>query len=407
MKLLILSEFFYPDKSSTPKVLTELAEDMVEYGLDVDVITSKTSYKAENSSLKDREKYKNINIKRVYSTEFNRNNFLGRIINYMTFLISTFMSVILKKDYDCILMVSNPPILPIVGYLVNKIRHKPYIYLLHDVYPDIAVKVGAIKEKGIMFNSMSFINKKIFRSASKIIVLGHDMKQNLLDKGVPSDKIEIITNWADRNKIYKISKDNRFSINNNINKTFNIVYTGNIGRFHDIETILDSAMKLKDNMMIKFIFVGDGYKKKLIEDFTKINNLKNIKLIGYQYGEDYNQLLNSANIFITTLDKGIEGLGVPSKTYSYLAAGKPIIAIMNSNSEIGSLVENNNLGIQVDSGDSEKIVEYILNIITDLNKYKEVEENIFNIFEKKYDRKIVTKEFYNLIKRAERGINNV
>lgn len=407
MKLLILSEFFYPDKSSTPKVLTELAEDMVEYGLDVDVITSKTSYKAENSYLKDREKYKNINIKRVYSTEFNRNNFVGRIINYITFLISTFMSVILKKDYDCILMVSNPPILPIVGYLVNKIRQKPYIYLLHDVYPDIAVKVGAIKEKGIMFKSMSFINKKIFRSASKIIVLGHDMKQNLLDKGVPSDKIEIITNWADRNKIYKISKDNSFSINNNINKTFNIVYTGNIGRFHDIETILDSAMKLKNNNMIKFIFVGDGYKKKLIEDFTKINNLKNIKLIGYQYGEDYNQLLNSADIFITTLDKGIEGLGVPSKTYSYLAAGKPIIAIMNSNSEIGSLVENNNLGIQVDSGDSEKIVEYIINIITDLNKYKEVEENIFNIFEKKYERKIVTKEFYNLIKRAERGINNV
>ncbi|WP_195947753.1 glycosyltransferase family 4 protein [Paraclostridium bifermentans] len=403
MKLLILSEFFYPDKSSTPKVLTELAEDMVEYGLDVDVITSKTSYKGENSDLKDKEKYKNINIKRVYSTEFNRNNFIGRIINYITFLISTFVSVILKKDYDCILMVSNPPILPIIGYLVNKIRQKPYIYLVHDVYPDIAVKVGAIKEQGIMFKSMSFINKKIFRSASKVIVLGQDMKQNLLDKGVPSNKIEIITNWADRNKIYKISKDNKFSINNNINKTFNIVYTGNIGRFHDIETILDSALKLKDNNMIKFIFVGEGYKKKLIEDFTKKNNLKNIKLIGYQYGEDYNQLLNSANIFITTLDKGIEGLGVPSKTYSYLAAGKPIIAIMNLNSEIGSLVENEKLGIRVDSGESDKIVEYIINNIKDVNLYKKIEKNIFNIFEKKYERKIVTKEFYNLIKRSERG----
>lgn len=403
MKLLILSEFFYPDKSSTPKVLTELAEDMVEYGLDVDVITSKTSYKGENSDLKDKEKYKNINIKRVYSTEFNRNNFIGRIINYITFLISTFVSVILKKDYDCILMVSNPPILPIIGYLVNKIRQKPYIYLVHDVYPDIAVKVGAIKEQGIMFKSMSFINKKIFRSASKVIVLGQDMKQNLLDKGVPSNKIEIITNWADRKKIYKISKDNKFSINNNINKTFNIVYTGNIGRFHDIETILDSALKLKDNNMIKFIFVGEGYKKKLIEDFTKKNNLKNIKLIGYQYGEDYNQLLNSANIFITTLDKGIEGLGVPSKTYSYLAAGKPIIAIMNLNSEIGSLVENEKLGIRVDSGESDKIVEYIINNIKDVNLYKKIEKNIFNIFEKKYERKIVTKEFYNLIKRSERG----
>lgn len=397
MKLLILSEFFYPDKSSTPKVLTELAEDMVEYGLDVEVITSRSSYKGENEDLKKQEKYKSIDIKRVYSSKFNRNSYLGRIINYLTYLISTIINLIKKSDYDCILLVSNPPVLPIIGYIMNKIKKKPYIYLIHDVYPDIAVKVGAIKENGLVFKIMSFINRKIFKSASKIIVLGKDMKKNLLSKGIKEENIKIITNWADKNKIYKVNKKNKFSKTEKINETFNIIYTGNIGRFHDIETILDSANQLKDNVNIKFIFVGDGYKKKVIEQYIDKFKLENIKLMDYVYGETYNQLLNSADLFITTLDKGIEGLGVPSKTYSYLAAGKPIIAIMNESSEIGSLVEENNLGLRVNSGNSKEISEFILKMSEDKNTYEDICSNVFNNFNKNYERKMVTKKFYDLI----------
>ena len=397
MKVLILSEFFYPDKSSTPKVLTELAEDLVEYGLDVEVITSKTSYKGENSNFKTREVYKDIVINRVNSTELNRNSYIGRIVNYITFLISTSIKVITKKDYDCILMVSNPPVLPIIGYIVNKFKKKPYIYLLHDVYPDIAVKVGAIKENGLVFKVMSYINNKIFNSASKVIVLGKDMKQNLLDKRVDEEKIEIITNWADKEKIYRGNKINDFSIKEVISQNFNIVYTGNIGRFHDIETILDTANKLKDNSKVNFIFVGDGYKKQQIEDYKKENSLSNIKLMGYKYGETYNKLLNASDVFITTLDKGIEGLGVPSKTYSYMAAGKPIIAIMNSCSEIGSLVEDKNLGIRINSGESDKIVEFITKISNDKNLYSNIVSNVNDVFEYNYERKMVTKKFKEVI----------
>lgn len=398
MKILILSEFFYPDKSSTPKVLTELAEDLVEYGLEVDVITSKASYKGENKDLKNNEVYNDIKIKRIKSTRLNRNCYIGRILNYVTFLLSTLLSILNKNDYDCMLTVSNPPVLPIIGYIVNKLKGKPYVYLLHDIYPDIAVKVGAINEGGLVFKLISFLNKKIFGNAEKIIVLGKDMKQNLLDKNVSSEKIEIITNWADKSKIYKENKDNTFSREEKINKTFNIVYTGNIGRFHDIETILDSALKLKCKTNIKFIFVGDGYKKQLIEDYIEKHELKNINILGYKYGEVYNQLLNASDLFITTLAKGIEGLGVPSKTYSYLAAGKPIIAIMDKSSEIGNLVEEKRLGIRVDSGDSDKIVKFISSMSIEEKKYKNIKYNVEQVFEDKYERKIVTKKFYKLIR---------
>ena len=398
MKLLILSEFFYPDRSSTPKVLTELAEDIVKGGIEVDVITSDTSYKGENSDLNAREEYKGINIKRVYSSKFNRNSKLGRLVNYTTFFISSFISTLTKRDYDYILLVSNPPILPIIGYIINKLNKKPYIYLLHDIYPDMAIKVGAIRDGGFICKMMTLLNKKIYDRSYKVVVLGKDMKENLLNKNVDEDKIEIITNWADRKKIYKVDKANKFSIKNNISETFNIVYTGNIGRFHDIDTILDTANDLKSYNDIQFVFVGDGYKKQDIEKYVEIHKLNNIKILPYQYGEDYNQLLNSSDLFITTLDKGIEGLGVPSKTYSYLAAGKPIIAIMNRDSEIGNLVESSNIGIRVDSGDYKKIKEFILKMKKDKDKYNDIKNNVEVIFNNQYERSIVTSRFINLVK---------
>lgn len=399
MKLLILSEYFYPDKSSTPKVLTELAEDIVKNGIEVDVITSRSSYRGQNSDLKSREVHEGINIKRVYSSKFNRNKALGRIINYLTFLVSAFKNTIIKKDYDYILLVSNPPVLPIIGYVVNKIRKKPYIYLLHDIYPDMAIKVGAIKENGLICNVMTTINKKIYNSAYKIVVLGKDMKQNLLNKNVSEDKIEIITNWADKEKIYKVEKSNVFSKEQKINNTFNIVYTGNIGRFHDIETILETANNLQERNDIKFVFVGDGYKKKDIESYVTKFKLQNIKILDYQYGETYNQLLNSADLFITTLDKGIEGLGVPSKTYSYLAASKPIIAIMNKESEIGSLIEDNKLGLRVNSGEVDKITDFILDMNQNRDLYKSIQNNVEAIFNNNYERNMVTIKFVNLMNR--------
>lgn len=398
MRLLILTEYFYPDKSSTPKVLTELAEDLIEYGIDVSVITSTKSYKNQNDNLLSNETYKGIKIKRIRSSGFNRDNYLGRILNYITFVLNMFIKLIFKSDYDMVLVVSNPPLLPIISYIIRRIKKKKYIYLVHDIYPDIAVKVGAIKQGGIVYKIMDFINSKVYRYSEKIIVLGDDMKEFLLRKNVDMSKLIKITNWADSKKIYRTSKENDFSVKYSIQKTFNIVYTGNIGRFHNIELILEVANYLRNDKEINFIFVGDGYKKKVIEKYILDKKLDNIKLFDYCYSEEYNQVLNTADVFISTLDKGIEGLGVPSKTYSYLAIGKPIIAIMNKNSEIGNLVIENDIGIVEESDNVIRIVDFIKNIKYDHKLYCDFSNNAYNLFKSNYDRKVVTKKFDNLIR---------
>lgn len=397
MKLMVVSEFFYPYKTSTQKIMTELCEDFVEYGAEVRVLTTKNAYREKKQILKSRELYKDIYIKRVFSSQFNRDNKIGRIINYFTFIVSVFLNLLFSNSYDKVLFVSNPPIVPYIGYLIKKIKKIDYIYLVHDVYPDVAEKLGIIKKDGFISKVMNSINNKIYEYAEKVIVLGNDMKDIIISKGVNPLKIEIVTNWADSSKNYEKEISYNFKKKYNLDGKFNILYTGNISKVHAIDTILEVAKKLNDRYDILFTIIGDGNNKDYVRETIKKYNLKNIQLKDYIYGEEYNNILNCADMFIVTLQEGIEGLGVPSKTYSYMSVYKPIIAIMNEDSEIGSMVNKNNLGKQFNKNEVDEIVKYIYEINNNPVEYKKISERIRRLFNEKYERKIVTKKFFDLI----------
>lgn len=397
MKLVLVSEFFYPYKTSTQKILTELAEDFVEYGLAVDVLTTKNAYREEKQELKKYEVYKGINIKRIFSTEGNRDSKVGRLLNYITFTSSVFFNLLFKKDYDKILFVSNPPLVPYIGYLIKKIRKKDYVYLVHDIYPDVAEKLGVIQKGSFISKVMNYMNSKIYKNAQKIIALGKDMKQVIVNKGISPDKIEIVTNWADSKVNFEKEVSREFYEKYNLADKFNILYTGNISRVHAIDTIIDVARKLNDSKEIQFTFVGDGNRKEYIYELKEKEGLDNIQLGNYMFGEEYNNLLNCADLFISTLQEGIEGLGVPSKTYTYMSVAKPLIAIMSKESEIGSMVSQFNLGKQFDGNQVNEISEFILELKNDKELYSSICDNVRSKFISEYERKKVTKKFYNVI----------
>lgn len=397
MKVVLVSEFFYPYKTSTQKILTELAEDFVEYGLEVDVLTTKNAYREEKQDLRKYEIYRGINIKRVFSTEGNRDSKIGRLLNYITFTTSVFFNLLFKKNYDKILFVSNPPLVPFIGYLIKKLRGKNYIYLVHDIYPDVAEKLGVIKKGSIISKVMNYMNKKIYTNAERIIALGKDMKSVIVDKGVDEEKIEIVTNWADSRVNYEKEVDKNFYKKYRLENKFNILYTGNISKVHAIDTIVEVAKILKNEEDIMFTFVGDGNRKQDLIKLKEKEDLRNIQLENYMFGEEYNNLLNCANLFITTLQQGIEGLGVPSKTYTYMSVAKPLIAIMSENSEIGSMVNQYNLGKQFNNKEYHKIAEFILELKNSNELYNEISKNVRNKFLNKYERKKVTNKFYKVI----------
>ncbi len=276
MKLILVCEFFYPYKTGTQKILTELAEDLVEYGLEIEVLTTKNSYREESQKVEKQEVYKGIDIKRIFSTDKNRDSKVGRILNYLTFTISVFLNLLTKRNYEKVLLVSNPPLLPYIGYIIKKIRRKDYIYLVHDIYPDVAEKLGVIKEGCLISRVMNYINNKIYSNAEKVIALGKDMKEVIVNKGIEGNKVKIITNWADSKVIYEKEIDMSFCENHGLKNKFNILYTGNISKVHDIDTIIDTARVLKVEKDIKFTFAGSGNRKQYVVDLIKSEGLNNI-----------------------------------------------------------------------------------------------------------------------------------
>jgi glycosyltransferase involved in cell wall biosynthesis len=397
MKIVLVCEFFYPYKTGTQKILTELAEDLVEYGLEIEVLTTKNSYREERQQVEKQEIYKGIGIKRIFSTDKSRDIKGWRILNYLTFTISSFFNLLAKRNYEKVLFVSNPPLVPYIGYIIKKVRGKDYIYLVHDIYPDVAEKLGVIKKGSLISRVMNHINNKIYNNAEKVIVLGKDMKEVIVNKGIDGNKVEIITNWADSKVIYEKEIDMSFCENHGLKNKFNILYTGNISKVHDIDTIIETARELNDEKSVKFTFVGDGNRKQYIVNLIKSEGLNNIQVLDYMFGEEYNNLLNCANVFVTTLNKELKGLGVPSKTYTYMALGKPLIAIMDKNSEIGSMVNKYNLGKQFETKNSKAIVEFIYQLKDNGEFYNEISYNVRKKFKGEYERKKVTKKFYNVI----------
>ena len=333
--------------------------------------------------------YKGIKIKRIAASSLNRDSVIGRIINYLTFTIGIFFNLLLKNDYNKMLFVSNPPLAPFIGYLINKIKGVPYIYLVHDVYPDVAIKLGVIKSTSIIAKVMNFINFRIYKNAEKIVVLGQDMRRVIENKGISSDKIVVITNWADSNKSYPIDVSKDFYEKHNLNNKFNVMYTGNISKVHAVDSILEIARLLKEYTDIQFTIIGDGNCKSYIEKVIIKEQLHNIQIGNY--------MLNCSNLFITTIQDGIEGLGVPSKTYTYMSVYKPLLGIMSETSEIGSMINNYQLGAQYTVGFENKMAEFILNIKNDSKMYQTYCSNVAHIFNTYYERRKVTQKFYEEI----------
>jgi glycosyltransferase involved in cell wall biosynthesis len=394
--IVIVSEFFYPNKTGSSKVLTELAEDLVSYGMEVSVVTSRNIYNEEKRKLLTNDNYKGINISRIWTSNFNKNSSIGRIINYFSFTLSVLFNLLFSKSKEHVLFVSNPPTVPVVGYFINLLKKQEYSYLIHDLYPDIAVAMGVVNKDSVFVKMFNLINDLAFKKVKNVIVLGFDMKEKILNKGVSENRIKIITNWADKTKIKPVKKENSFSKRENLSDKFVILYTGNMGKFHQLEIIVDAAEKLKGNNNIAFVFVGEGYKKDILMELAKEKQLNNVFFYPYQSNEDYEKVLATGDLMITSLEKGVEGTAVPSKTYSYLAAGKPIVGIMSKDSEIGSLIIKNNLGITIDDNNSGELVDFIIKLSNNEHLSTEIKNNVIQLFDQNYQRNIVTKKYYDL-----------
>ena len=364
--ILFMCQFFYPEYITSALLPYQTAEKLANMGYKVSVLCGyPKEYMSElKRPVAKHEKINGIEIKRVKYLQLSRGNKLSRLINYFSFVFSMLFKIHEIRHYKSIIIYSNPPILPIVALIANKLFGTKIIFVCYDVYPEIAVNTGIISKGSIIDKIMSAINKSLYKNASKIIALSNEMREFIIkNRDVDAEKVEVIPNW-DTN-----SPDN--SISNTRIKSSNelvVTYLGNMGIPQDFDALLevmnDTEIKQKN---IKFIFAGHGNKKDMIKDYIEKHKIKNVELHGYLQGNDFQVILDKTDAFILSLKDNLNGLAVPSKFYTYLSNNKPIIAIINQHSDIAKEIKEFNIGGSFSNGNATELKSYISDLYVGFN----------------------------------------
>ena len=373
-KLLIYAHYFYPDVASTGQILTELCEGMIDT-FDITVICVVPSYSGtidEKYKTKRiyKEEHNGIKIIRVRVPEFQKSNKISRIKNLLAYFFNSLLATLKIEKQDYIYTISQPPILGgVLGVLGKWLKGGKLIYNIQDFNPEQTMAVGYSKNK-LLLNTVMAVDKFSCKKADKVIVVGRDMQETLKNrfnnKKVP--KNVFINNWINEKEIYPLEQNHprivEFKEKYNLKDKFIIMYSGNIGLYYDLENIIKVIGEFKDREDVVFAFVGDGTVKDKVEAYVSENNLRNVTFIPYQDKADLIYSLNAADIHWVVNAKGIKGVSVPSKLYGVMAAGKPVLGVLDKGSEARLIVEDCNCGVCIEPGNYKEIsnnIEYILN----------------------------------------------
>jgi len=386
----LVSELFYPETISTGYIMTEIATSLAkEY--QVSVICGPEFYeeKGEKVTVKP---LPNINIHRIQSKGYNKNSFISRIIGHLkvTYKMLRLMKKKIPKGAE-VLMVTNPVLLLVLTSFSAKKRNWKMNVLVHDVFPENLVISGFLKSKtSFVFGIMKRIFNNAFKKMDVLIVLGRDMQQLFQQKKGNPEGITIIENWADTENITPrpIPETPKKKL----------LFAGNMGRLQGLEVLLE-ALKKTENDPYTFTFIGSGALENHIETFMATEKTTHIEKHGWIPRDEQDQFMADATIGVVTLKKDMYGLGVPSKFYNLLAAGKPIFYIGDVNSEVHLVLQAHQIGWFAEAGNLEEIAATLTKIAhTDVSEIKKRSENARKLAETEYSKEIILNKFNMLFK---------
>lgn len=357
--LWIVTELYYPERTSTGYFLTCIAEGLASQ-YDVRVICGQPTYSELGMHAPYRDLRHGVGITRMKSTHFNKDKLILRAINALTFMSSTgwFLARHLNKG-DCLLVVTNPPSLPPVAGFIGRLKQANTLLLIHDVYPEILDASGMLRPTSLLFRTMQKISVTTHRIFNHSIVLGRDMK-NLIQRktGLEEYRLHIIPNWGDIDEIKPLARhSNDFAIEHKLTDCTVLQFSGNIGRTHDIHTILEVARRLQHRTDLVFLFVGYGGKSNVIKHAIEEEKLGNVRFLPRQPRTRLRQMLACSDATIISFEANMQGLSVPSRMYNILAAGVPIIAMAEPESELSLMVSEHGAGWVISPGDVDALEE--------------------------------------------------
>ena len=319
----------------------------------------------------------NKNIKTKLLIKYNNSTAFKRLFTWLIFTFIVFFKILfMKKRNTTLILVSTPPFLTFLGIFFNKFFGVPYYLIIYDIYPDVLVSFKVLKQKSFLIKSWNKLNVILYKRATKVFTISSFMSNRIKEQGCNEKKIYTVSNWVDTSFIQPIKKyDNYFLKELGLENKFIIIYSGNMGATHDIETLIIVAESLKNISDIHFLIIGDGIKKKKIEQIIEDKALRNITSLPLLPSEVLPYSLASGDLAYVTLDIGAENSSVPSKLFYMLAAGCGIISVSSKKSELGFLTKHYNFGRIFAPGEINEIKNFILECKSNKEKLSEYKNN--------------------------------
>lgn len=388
-KLFIVSELFYPNRTSTAYIMTELANYLAK-SHKVSVITTNIRYDDNITSDVENLEY---NVIRKKVGDVNKNSFFSRIKGAVgSSLVLAYELFKNVKKGEKVLVVTNPFLIIFFIAVLRIFKKFEYNLLVHDVFPENTIPAGLKSKKSFSYKLLKIIFDWSYRKADKLIVLGEDMKQLLIQKGVSDRSINIIPNWYDDDLISPEFNRSEYLGIPNLDQKIVIGFAGNIGRVQGLDDFLESFVKAGNNKLV-FVAVGDGAMIGFLKE--KYGSKDNIYFLGNKPRNEQSYFLNSFDISLVTLAKGMYGLGVPSKSYNILKTGKPILYIGDSNSEIDLMIEKNDCGWSFNWEEKAQLTTFLTNInSSDINKFKIKNQDLAD---NKFNSSLIKNHFFSVI----------
>jgi glycosyltransferase involved in cell wall biosynthesis len=364
MKFVFVNRYFAPDMSATSQLLYDLASHLAAYEHEVHVVSSSQLYDDPGARLQAHEMIAGVAVHRVATTRFGRDGLWGRAIDYLTFFAAaTWKMSRLVRQGDVLIAKTDPPMISVVAALVANWRGAKLVNWVQDLFPEVAIALSTRRPPRWLERVLFAGRNWSLRAARTNVLVGQRMKERILACGIDPAQIQVIQNWAHRASPSPIPVSaSKLRAMLKLEDKFVVGYSGNLGRAHDIETLLRAAIELRNDPEVTFLLIGGGVGMRELRHSATAHGLQNMVFLPYQPRSELPDSLSAADVHLVSLLPILEGLIVPSKFYGILAVGRPVVFIGAADGELARIISDGKCGATVAIGDHDALVARLLSL---------------------------------------------
>lgn len=382
--ILFLCQYFYPEHNSSATLPFDTAKYLACHGFSVDALVGYPKEYSDANHVPIKEIIEGVGIHRIRYIQLKRGKRLSRLINYFSFTVSGMLRLFKLRNYKSVIVYSNPPVLPFVAVLANMLFGTKIVFVAYDVYPEVAYASNSIGRGSLIDKGMCWINRMMYQRVSRVVSLTDEMKDFLIENRpqLQIEKVITIANWAHEKKSQPDAE--AYEAFGYHPEQFVVSYFGNMGICQDMDTLLNAARRLKDDPLVRFLFVGHGAKKDSVAQIIRNENLTNVQLLDFLTGKKFEQAVAVSSCCVVTLERGIKGMCAPSKFYSYLQGGKPVIAVVEQDSYLEQEVLKEQIGSAVALGEDQRLAQILSDMARDPQQCTQMGKRAEDLYNSQY-----------------------